>query len=154
MTGPQIIDCLANAGAVPIYLNFVLDREYACPSADYIRNEFAPWFWQEQYRRGVATWKAETNDCDNFSLRAMCDMQVAHALASPNSRSGIAFGLFFYRVGGTSEGQPHAISCAIIRGADGQHRPMFFEPQPDASTFGEVALSQKEITSCIGYLFC
>lgn len=151
MTADDIINTLAGVGAVPVFLNFVLDREYACPDPDYIRGDFAKWFWAEQYRRGVATWKAEANDCDNFSLRAMVDIQIAHALASPDSKMGIAFGLFFYQ---TKAGGLHAIAVAIIKGADGQHRVMFFEPQPQASTFGEVMLEQTEIESCQGYLFC
>lgn len=152
MTADQITQTLAAAGAVPMFLNFVLDREYACPDADYIRGDFAKWFWAEQYRRGVATWKAESNDCDNFSLRAMVDMQVAHAQASPDSKTGLAFGLFFYTPEGSSGA--HAIAVAIIRGADGQYHLQFFEPQPQAGTFGEVMLTQTEIESCLGYLFC
>ena len=154
MTAAEIIQTLGEAGANPVFLNFVLDREYACPAADYIRGDFAKWFWAEQYRRGVAVWKAESNDCDNFSLRAMVDFQVAHHQASPNSQTGIAFGLFFYRVGGKPDGEAHAICFAIIRGADGKYCVMFFEPQPQGGTFGEVMLNQEEINSCFGYLVC
>lgn len=152
MTSEQVAQCLAAAGCGGAYLSFILDREYACPAVDYITKEFAPWFWAEQYRRGVATWKAERNDCDNFAVRAFADMGTAHALAEKQTGKGLAFGLFFYQ----PDGPPglHAINFAIIRGPDGTHHPVWFEPQPQANTFGLVSLTQTERNSCVGYLLC
>lgn len=152
MTSLQIAECLTRAGCGGAYLRYILDREYACPAADYIAGDFAKWFWAEQYRRGVATWKAEKNDCDNFAVRALADMGIAHATTERQTGKGLAFGLFFYQPdGGTSL---HAINFAIIRGPDGTHHPVWFEPQPQANTFGLVSLTESERQSCVGYLLC
>lgn len=152
MNAEQIRAVMNAAGAVPMFLEFVLDREYACPDEDYIRGDFAKWFWAEQYRRGVAVWRPEANDCDNFSVRAFADMGLAHSLTSPGSNKGLAFGLFFYQPDGSQE--YHAICFAIVKGPDGNYRVVFFEPQPEANTFGLVQLTQTEIKSCVGYLLC
>lgn len=152
MKAHEIRELMIATGAKHASLAFVLDREYLLPSADYIRGDFAKWFWEEQYRRGVATWNEESNDCDNFSVRAFADIGLAHALTSPASKTGIAFGLFFYSPDGTLS--YHAIACAVVRGIDGVPHVVFFEPQPKASAFGLVALTGTEIESCLGYLFC
>ena len=151
MTAQQIIETMRGIGANPMFLEFVLDREYSCPDPAYITEEFVPWFWKEQHRLGVAIYKPETNDCDNFSVRAMVDMQRAHLIASPNAKTGISAGLFFYQP--DRGGSPHAILVFIYW--DGtSYRVKFLEPQPNATTFGEVTLSKQEIQSCLGYLFC
>ncbi len=152
MKNYEIISTMVCAGTVNASLVFVLDRDYACPALDYIEQEFAKWFWEEQHRRGLATWTEEANDCDNFSVRAFADMGMAHALASPSSKVGLAFGLFFYKPDWSL--QKHAINCAIIKGPDGEYRVVFFEPNPKAGGFGVLNLSQEERNSCVGYLFC
>ncbi len=139
-------------GATNAVIAYVLDREYACPELEYIERDFAKWFWAEQYRRGLATWTEETNDCDNFSVRAFADMGMAHALTSPGSKMGLAFGLFFYKPDWSS--QNHSINCAIIKGPTDEYRVVFFEPNPKSGGFGVLNLSQAERNSCFGYLFC
>ncbi len=152
MTAAEIIQTMQAAGANPWRREFVLDRDYACPTEEYIQGDFSKWFWAEQHRLGLALFKPEGNDCDNFGLRAMVSFQVAHHLASPNSRVGIAGGLFIYQPKNSPD--LHLIFVAIIKGPDGQYRVRFFEPQPQASTFGIVELTQEEIQSCEGYFFC
>lgn len=151
LTSGDIQKLLDAAGCGGAFLRFILDRAYALPAVDYIQRDFAAWFWAEQYRRGIATWSAEKNDCDNFAVRALADLGIAHARSAQHTGAGLAFGLFIY----APDGQHglHAINFAIVGGPTGPH-VVWFEPQPQASTFGLVSLTETERNSCIGYFLC
>ncbi len=153
MTHVELMTCLAEAGCAPLWQTFVLDRDYSCPALDYIQKDFAEDFGKILWEEGLTEWKTEANDCDNFSLRAMDEAQKAHVKSRDRQPGkGLAFGLFFYYPE-WANGGAHCINFAIIKGADGTHHPVFFEPQR-GSLFGLRNLTQKERKSCFGYVCC
>jgi hypothetical protein len=69
-----------------------LDEDYAPCSKKFILGPFSKFFEGEQRRKKKLMPRLQSNDCENFAFRAMCDAQDLHDDTYPG-RSGVAFGV-------------------------------------------------------------
>src|SRR5687767_13806564 len=74
------------------------DAEYVFPSRAYIAGAFTDYFTSELTRKGLLRPGLESNDCEDFALRAMLDARELHHKTDPGT--GLAFGALLYRMRG------------------------------------------------------
>jgi hypothetical protein len=117
----------------------VSDVEYNLPSKEWVLNEFSKSLSSCLNFLGADTYKLENNDCDDFARLAACLAQILHHRTSPEIKTGLAIGEFWYRF---DTGGGHAINFIIY--LDTTPKIMFYEPQ----TQKEVFLSETEKQSC------
>lgn len=117
----------------------ISDAEYNLPSKNWVLNEFSDSLVSCLKFLDVNDYKTENNDCDDFTRLAACLAQILHHRTSPEIKTGLAIGEFWYRF---DSGGGHAINFIIY--LDETPKIMFFEPQ----TQKEVFLSETEKQSC------
>ena len=125
---------------------FVPDREFALPTVEWLRSDFA-WALQKFYGQfGISTWTPEQNDCDDFARGAAWFAAFLHHRMR-RSEAGLLFGEYWYQ---KLNGGGHAINCTIVAGG----RVVFFEPQNVVANADPIVnLALEERTLCYGYRY-
>lgn len=134
MTAQELNDFLSGQG-IPSWSAAPRDLAYRLPARDFIFGDFAKAFESLKQSLGANEYKAEANDCDDFTDLAVWYARFLHARG--RTADSIAFGSFIYT---RDSGDCHSICCAIVDGPT----LVFFEPQNSK----QVHLSQTEIYSC------
>lgn len=121
----------------------ILDDEYALPTEDWLLNDFREATIKNLALLGIATYAAQSNDCDDFAWAVAGLARIGNA--RQGSRKALAVGIFGYR---TDDGGGHAIIFSVVRVGANDYRLVFIEPQ----TGDEVELSRSERTNCMFFL--
>lgn len=139
LTSDELRQVIFEAGiAAPDVL--IADAEYALPTLDYVRGEFAA-ACQIRLNATVGPYEPEDSDCDDFADVAACFMRECHRKTLDKPReTAIAFAEFWYT---RDDGAGHAIN-AFVANVKGQTAIYYFEPQ----LCQVVNLSKAEIASC------
>ena len=138
----------AFAALAPELFVHVPDREYDCPSREWLMDKYTEWFKTKQYKLGVQKFADEVNDCDDYSARYRVGAQILNArrlyknvlkqlVGMKMEPCPVAVGEVWYK---TRIGGGHAINCAFI---DDERTLVFIEPQ----TCSIVSLNQDELKS-------
>lgn len=119
------------------------DEEYVFPSREFILGPFSEFFHGELSRKGLLRPRLQSNDCEDFALRAMLDAKDLHHKTHPGK--GLAFGAMQYRIGGFG-GIAHWINLGIeiAQWEPVVLQPFYYEPQERREKF----LTQPEIETC------
>lgn len=113
------------------------DGQYVLPTLRWVEQDFSSGLWQFQNEMGIATWSAESNDCDKFSIAASFYAKwLNHSSPNRNVAAGLALGELYYFKNGT---QGHAINFFVIQ-VGTNLQIVCYEPQ----TRSVVALSEAE----------
>lgn len=136
--------------------NVEMDEWYVFPTREFILGEFSDYFEAELRRKGLLEARAESNDCENFALRAMLDAQELHHKTMPGV--GIAFGVLKYEIGGIGAGRSwrdrnHWINFGVelFSWEPVLLKLFFYEPQTRREVRG--GLTKAEVESCKVRLF-
>lgn len=124
-----------------------LDEDYAPVSKKFILGEFSRYFERELRRKGLLTPRLQTNDCEDFALRAMLEARYLHHETHPGL-SGIAFGMVLYQIGGLG-GNRHWLNFGVnwknVKAPAPVVLNLFFY---EAFTREEAFPTQQELNTC------
>lgn len=119
-----------------------VDSSYACPSVNWIDEDFAKFFMKYLFKRNWWRGWRPRFDCDNYAELYHAYAQVAHAQTGRKGAEGLAVGIFAYI---DEELGPHAINIVYTS----RSTIRFVEPQ--RCEF--IKLSQQEQQSCLFVYF-
>lgn len=134
------------------------DEQYSLPTLEWVLGDFSRDLIVHQGQHGLATFKLENGDCDDYQVNAYEFSRQLHRLndgRKPGARTGFAFGMFDFTIAEnnlsypeSSRGGAHAINFALIStkleaGSNGIEL-VFLDPQGAERK----NLSPEEIASC------
>ena len=112
ITSEELRYNLSRLGIEPYNL-VVLDRVYQLPNKSWFINQFREALAANLAALGLAQYKSESWDCDDFALLSVALAKMNHALNGNNKATGIAIGMTFY-----NKEQPrgrHAVVVAVTK---------------------------------------
>lgn len=120
----------------------IVDEDYALLTREDFFGRFAEALDFNKQKLRVDVYRAEINDCDDFSLYAFTLARLAHKLQFKGKKS-LGVGMLAYRM---DSGGGHAIIFAVIK-EESVFRLLFMEPQ----TCQQAQLSSTEKLNAIYY---
>jgi hypothetical protein len=138
----------AFAALAPELFVHVPDREYDCPSREWLMDKYTEWFITQQHKMGVQKYVDDCNDCDDYASRYRVGVQIfnskrvwSHVLKKlvglmPDA-CPIAVGEIWYK---KAVGTKHAINCAFV---NEDRELIFIEPQKRK----QISLTKGELNS-------
>ena len=142
----EVYQLLVRAGVNNLTNRALGDRAWECPPERWFTGEYSMKL-HEFFGRLNVSFRADTFDCDDFARGAAFYAQVLHrGDAGRVKGTALAVGELVYTAEQTPNGGPagrHAINFAVVLGADGAKRLVFYEPQLRLP----LTLSRREVES-------
>ena len=151
ITGTELKQALVDAG-VPEGVIRLRDGAYRLPKLQWVVGAFADAWENALESLKVSDWTPEKFDCDDFARLAAAFAGLMHATTEGAGAAGLAFGEFWYCIGGAANNE-HAVVVFVTQEANGL-QVWFWEPQLEERNGFRVArmealkLTDIEVESC------